>query len=111
MNFRDNQIPHVQKILAQGYSIESEPHPEDPRLLLFWVAHSGRPAASACFWFDRETRRQRTEHICVYPGHQRKGIATALMLCAMSLTGCSPIPGAGQTEEGAAWWNQPRRPW
>jgi hypothetical protein len=103
-------LPTVQKICRLGYVVKYEFHKLLPNLSIY-VYQDGLPVATACFQFDKPSRMQFTETIDVYAGHRRKGIANALMVCSIHLTGCKPKPASGQTNDGRAWWEQPNRPW
>jgi hypothetical protein len=64
----------------------------------------------AVFRLIHESRQIQNEQIFIEQDHRRRSIGNALYVVAKRLSGYEVIPGANQTEDGRAFWNQPNRP-
>jgi hypothetical protein len=104
------KLPEVQIVNKLGYEISYHFHEKRPTLY-FKVVFKGSAAAFATFRFDKTRKIQFTQTIIVVESHRRRGIANALMICSIMLTGCRPIPTASLSPDARAWWAQPNRPW
>ena len=103
-------LPEVQKVSRIGYEIYYNFHNKQPTIR-FHVVFKNLTAAIAIFRFDKRRATQLTQTIVVFESHRRRGIANALMVCSIRLTGCKPIPTASLSRDARSWWAQPDRPW
>src|SRR5262249_31948280 len=102
--------PAVERVLRQGYHIEHEFAAGTP-FLEVGGSRDGRSVAYARFECD-ETRHQLiVDNVNVLPEHKRRGIANAMTICALRLTGYTKLQAGNKTDEGSAWLDQPNRPW
>jgi hypothetical protein len=103
-------LPIVQKVDKRGYEIYYHFHEQRPTIY-FRVVFQALTAALATVRFDRRRGTLFTQTIIVFESHRRRGIANALMICAIALTGCKPIPTASLSKDARSWWEQVDRPW
>ncbi len=103
-------LPEVKKVNKLGYEIYYKFHQQQPTIY-FRVVFRTLTAALATFRFDKRRGTQFTQTIIVFESHRRLGIANALMVCSIKLTGCRPIPTASLSPDARSWWAQPDRPW
>ncbi len=104
------RLPEVQRVIKRGYEIGYQFHDRQPTLY-FRVFAGSLTAAFATFRFDKRRATQMAQTIFVVEPHRRRGIANALMICSIMLTGCRPIPTASLSPDARRWWTQPNRPW
>jgi hypothetical protein len=100
--------PAVQRVVEQGYRIEYS-FREGPPFLDLDAWHGRRRVGWTTACFNKGEMYLETIH--TVEDLQHRGIATALMICAVQLTACKPRKAANQTEDGRALWAQPNRPW
>jgi len=103
-------LPAVQKVNKRGYEIYYKFHEQRPTIY-FRVVVRTLTAALATVRFDKRRGTLFTQTIIVFESHRRRGIANALMICSIKLTGCKPIPTASLSKDARSWWEQPDRPW
>jgi hypothetical protein len=101
--------PTVQKAVAQGYEIRYSYQPDAFRLD-FQLLHGGQAVGQAVFTVMPSQQVVQAELADVQPEHRRRGLASAIYVCAEKITGCTLIPGANQTEDGKAFWDRLHRP-
>ena len=103
-------LPEVGKVSKRGYEIYYKFHEKRPTIY-FRVVLKTLTAALATVRFDERRGTLFTQTIIVFEAHRRHGIANALMVCSIHLTGCKPIPTASLSTDARSWWAQPDRPW
>lgn len=102
---------------AEGYTLrhkETQDYfkDENPETVLHVTAHApgGKQVGMAQFHPIPGGQGIRPSMVVVDEEHQRKGLATAMYRHAEQHTGLKIHPSVIQTDEGAALWRQPNRP-
>lgn len=103
-------IPEVQQVYGKGYEIWFYRAPPKTRYQ-HWVLEArkhGRSKAHLSADFIPVNDCLYIANVCVDQGHGKKGLATAMLLCAASLTQCQAITTSGRTNQGAKFFEKNR---
>ncbi len=104
-------LSKVQLDPSAGYRISHEHHEVPGAKMTAVTAHgpSGEQVGVAKL-LHTSNGQLRPGYIVVDEDHRRRGLATAMYQHAERVTGKRILPGGVQTDEGAALWGQPNRP-
>jgi len=103
-------IPEVQKVYGEGYEIWFYRCPPNTRYQ-HWVLEArkhGRGKAHLSADFIAAKQCLYIANVCVDQGHGKKGLATAMLLCATRLTQCRALTTSGRTNQGAKFFEKSR---
>ncbi len=103
-------IPEVQGVYGQGYEIWFYRAPPNARYQQ-WVLETrkhGRSKAHLSADFIAAKQCLYIANVCVDQGHGKKGLATAMLLCATRLTQCRALTTSGRTNQGARFFEKTR---
>ena len=98
-------IPEVQKVYGEGYEIWFYRAPPTTRYQK-WVLEArkrGRAKAHISADFIAAKQCLYIANVCVDQGHGKKGLATAMLLCATRLTQCRALTTSGRTKQGPSF--------
>lgn len=103
--------PTVHKVYLLGYDIRYKFEVNRPFLQIKAFCGS-RCVGNLSVEINKASGQIHADNILVMqPEHRRKGLASAMMVCAEKLTGLVMVPATNQIADGRALWDRPNRPW